>query len=61
MDSGNRQESTTFSLLISESRALTRQELEAMSGDDEEDSDDFQFGFHTVASSKPKKKVGERT
>ena len=59
MNSTNRQE-TIFSLLISSSRPLTKEELDNQNGDDgEEDSEDFQFGFHTVASSKPKKQVGK--
>ena len=50
-----------FSLRISESRALSKAELEDLNDDGgEEDSEDFQFGFHTVASSKPKKQFGKR-
>jgi hypothetical protein len=49
-----------FTLLISESRPLSKAELEDLSDDGgEEDSEDFQFGFHTVASSKPKKQFGK--
>jgi len=51
-----------FDLRISESRALSKAELEDLSEDGaEDDSDDFQFGFHTVATSKPKKQFGKRS
>ncbi len=54
MNSGN---GNVFSLRISESRQLTKEELDF--DDDEEENDDFQFGFHAVATSKPKKQVGK--
>ena len=59
MNSANGSE-TVFTLSISSSRSLTREEMNDLDdADEEEETDDFQFGFHGVASSKPKKQVGK--